>query len=97
MPPVILSFMNDCHCLVLNGQITTSSECIFVYSRLFFFLHEGVIERTRSEERTVVGLALDFIARSKLLPNVALETSSRSLEVSSSGLDYILAGSKSFC
>ena len=96
MPPVILSFMNDCHCLVMNGQITTSSESIFVYSRLFF-LHEGVIERTRSEERTVVGLALDFIARSKLLPNVALKTSSRSLEVSSSGLDYILAGSKSFC
>ena len=86
--------MNDLHYLARNEKITTSSERIIM---CLIFFHKGVIERTRSEERTVVGLALDFIARNKLIPNVKLETSSRSLEVSSSGLDYILAGSKSFC
>lgn len=39
-----------------------------------------------------MSLALDFIAKSGLLPDVTLKAYSRSLEVSSSGLDYILAG-----
>ena len=63
----------------------------YVYTFMFLF-YTGVIERSNSEEGAVVNLALDFIENSRLLPNVLLKAYSRSLEVSSSGLDYILAG-----
>ena len=61
-------------------------------SKLVLFLCAGVIQRTNSDEGTVVNLALDFVVETAILPDVSLKAYSRSIEVSSSGLDYILAG-----